>query len=545
MATAVKAQTANAFWEGLKQLPVMRQIGLLVGAAAGVALIAVVLLWAHEPSYGLLYGSLADKDASQVVEALREAGIPYKLDEGTGAVLVPASQVRDARLKLAAQGLPNSSGIGFELLDKEQGFGTSRFLETARYQRALAGELARTIMGLANVQEARVHLAIPKQSSFLRDREVPSASVMVKLFPGRALEDGQVAAIAHLVASSVPGLSTDRVTVVDQRGNLLTAKDQSRDMALTASQFEYTRRLEETYVKRIRDILAPIVGVDGVRAQVVADLDFTITEKTQEIFNPDMPAVRSEQTIEEQNRGMAAVGIPGALTNQPPGAGTTVPPGPQGTADAGPTSLSRSATRNYELDKTISHTRLASPVVRRLSVAVVVDDRQGVNEEGETVRMPLSEAELARITSLVKDAVGFSAQRGDSVNVINVSFQAPAELEPLPESPLWEQPWMKDMLKWLLGGMAVLLLLFGVLRPVLRSLAQSGAEHMQPQLAGLPGLEGLPEMAEDRVSLTGEKAGRLAAPDEYEEQLNMARQMAMQDPKRVAQVVKNWVASDG
>lgn len=524
----------------------MRQIGLLVGAAAGIALIAVVLLWAHEPSYGLLYGSLADKDAGQVVDALRQAGIPYKLDEGSGAVMVPASQVRDARLKLAAQGLPNSSGIGFELLDKEQGFGTSRFLETARYQRALAGELSRTIMGLANVQEARVHLAIPKQSSFLRDREVPSASVMVKLLPGRNLQEGQVAAIAHLVASSVPGLSTERVTVVDQRGNLLTAKDQSRDMALTASQFEYTRRLEETYVKRIRDILAPIVGVDGVRAQVVADLDFTITEKTQEIFNPDMPAVRSEQTIEEQNRGMAAGGIPGALTNQPPGAGTTVPPGPQGTADAGPTSLSRSATRNYELDKTISHTRLASPMVRRLSVAVVVDDRQGVNEEGEPARIPLSEAELARITSLVKDAVGFSAQRGDSVNVINASFQAPVELEPMPEPPFWEQPWMMDVLKWLLGGVAVLLLLFGVLRPVLRSLAQSGAGHMgQPQLEGLPGLEGLPEIAEDRVSLTAEKAERLAAPDEYEERLNIARQMAVQDPKRVAQVVKNWVASDG
>lgn len=530
----------------------MRQIGLLVGAAAGIALIMVVWLWAKEPSYGLLYGSLADKDASQVMEALQKASIPYKVDEGTGAVMVPSAQVRDARLKLASQGLPNSSGIGFELLDKDQGFGTSRFLETTRYQRALAGELSRTITGLANVQEARVHLAIPKQSSFVRDRETPSASVMVKLYPGRNLEQGQVSAIVHLVASSIPNLSTERVTVVDQRGNLLTAKDQSRDMALTASQFDYTRRLEETYVKRIHDIITPLVGESGVRAQVVAELDFTVTEKTQESFNPDLPAVRSEQTTEEQSKGMAgSAGIPGALSNQPPGAGTTVPGAAQGAAqgaaDTAPTNTSRSATRNYELDKTISHTRLASPSVQRLSVAVVVDDRPGTNEKGEPVRTPLSEVELARITTLVKDAVGFSVQRGDSLNVINASFQPPAELEPAPEPSIVDRPWVMDMVKWLLGAVAVMLLMFGVLRPVLRSLAAQGVRGAAGrQLAAEPGAEALSDMAEDRVSLSmGEKAPQLAGPTEYEEQINLARHMAAQDPKRVAQVVKNWVANDG
>jgi flagellar M-ring protein FliF len=536
---------------GFSGLPALRQIGLMIGLAASVAVGVAVVLWSQSPDFSLLYGRLSEGDATQVMGALDKAGIAYKVDESSGALLVRRSDVHRARLHLASDGLPKGSDNGFELLDKDQGFGASQFIENARYQRALEGEIARTIATLRSVKSARVHLALPKRSLFIRKQAQPTASVTVELYGGRSLEEGQVGSIVHLVASSVPHLSADRVTVVDQNGLLLTSSDHSQSIGLTTSQFNYNRQVEQTYAKRIEDLLSPLVGRSGVRAQVAAELDFTVTEKTQETYNPDLPALRSEQSSEDKNTGgFAAIGVPGTLSNQPPG-GAVAAPVPS--AEAGnapdnasqPSNSSRSVTRNYELDKTISHTRLASGSVRRLSIAVVLDNKQAIGEKGKPVREPWSDQELTKFTTLVKEAVGFNAQRGDSVQVINAAFQPQPDIEPLPVPPLWEQPWLWSVLKQIVGAFGVVLLIFGVIRPVMRSLADKGAVLPSASQMALAGEGG---MAEDQVTLSGPGgAATLPAPQQqgYEHQIAAARGMVQNDPKRVAQVMKNWVNDNG
>jgi flagellar M-ring protein FliF len=538
---------------GFTHLPLVRQLGLLIGLAASVALGVAVVMWGQEPSYRMLYSSLSDKDSGQIIDALQKNNIPYKVDQGSGAIQVPMERVHDARLKLATQGLPKGTSGGFEAMEGQQGFGTSQFMEAARYQRALEEELALSIATLNNVQGARVHLAIPKQSVFVRTKQEPSASVVVNLYPGRNLSDGEVTAIVHLVASSIPNLSAEQVTVIDQKGELLTSQKSSREMALSASQFEYTQLLEDSYVKRIEGILSPIVGAEGVRAQVVAEMDFTITEQTLESFNKEKPALRSEQTSEEKTvGGGAASGIPGALSNQAPPAATVAPTAANAAAAAagatamessasGPQNSSARATRNYELDKTISHTQLSSGTVKRLSVAVVVNDRQSTDDNGDPVKTPLTPEELTRFTALVKDAVGFNEKRGDTVNVVNASFNVPEAVEPPPEPSFFEQPWLASLGKQLGAGLVVLLIVFGVLRPVLSGLATRG--DSVPRGVGAQG--GM-MVAEDRLSLGGPaQAARLAGPSSYDANLSTAKTLAAQDPKRVAQVVKTWVASDG
>lgn len=525
--------------QGLSRLSLVRQLGVLLGLATSVALGVWVVLWMQTPSYRLLYAGLAEKDQARIADELQKAGIPYRVETGSGAILVPEKHVHDARLKLAAQGLPRSA-TGFELLGEGNGLGTSQLMENARYQHALEGELARSIETIQSVERARVHLALPRQSAFLRDRQSPSASVVVNLYPGRSLDPGQVGAIVNLVASSIPGLSAERVTVVDQAGRLLNAPEKSHELALSSSQFEYTRRLEEAYVKRIEAILTPIIGSGGVRAQVTLDVDFTATEQAQEKYHPETAAVRSEQIVEERTTGLAgvALGVPGALSNQPPGAGrapeTTAgkKPGAEGAlasapaSEAEPANTSRRAARNYELDRTISYTRAAPGRVRRVTAAVVVDNKPVLNEDGEIERKPLSEEELARLTALVKEAVGFQAERGDSVQVTNIAFTTPPEPEP-PSEPSWfAQPSLASLGKQALGWLAVLALIFGVLRPMLQALTARGRE------AALP---------------PPPPSGALPAPGtrtDYEQQVAAAKQLAAQDPKRVARVVKNWVAND-
>lgn len=536
------AQTA----QGFGGLPALRQIGLMVGLAASVALGVAVALWSQTPTYSLLYGNLSQRDAASVTDALQKANIPFKIDESTGAVMVASTQLQNARLKLAADGLPKGSTSGFDMLNEDQGFGTSQFVEAARYQHALEGELAQTISSLRNVESARVHLAIPKRSVFLRKQEEPTASIVVNLYSGRTMDEGQVASIVHLVASSVPHLNPNQVTVVDQRGNLLTTRDGASDVGMSSSQFAYTRKVEDSYIKRVEDLLSPLVGAGKVRAQVAAELDFTVTEKTQESFNPDLPALRSEQVSEEKSSSnTSGLGVPGTLSNQPPAAGTTTPPGANGSNTESNGNSSKRSTRNYELDKTISHTRLASGEIRRLSVAVVLDDKQTVDDKGETVRAPWTPDEIAKFTTLVKEAVGFNAQRGDSVQLINAAFQPVPEVEPLPEPPIWEQPWLWDVLKQAAGAIAVLLLIFGVLKPTLRSLTEKGvATAGALSAAAAAGDAG---MAEDQLTLGAPRAqGHLPAPhQQYEQQITTAKGMIQQDPKRVAQVVKNWVNEDG
>jgi flagellar M-ring protein FliF len=536
--------------------PVVRQLGVLIGIALSVALGIVIVLWSWTPNYSLLFGNLTQKDASEVVAALQQANIEYKVDENTGAVMVKSQNLHDARMKLASQGLPRGSSLGFELLQQETGFGTSRAVEAARFHRALEGELARTISTLASVQTARVHLATPKKSVFVRQKRTPSASVVVKLAPGRTLEKGQVAAVIHMVASSVPDLQASKVTVVDQRGNLLSGDMDTREMMLTANQFEYTKQLEEHYQERVEEILRPILGADNVRAQVTADVDFTITEQTEERFNPDLPALRSEQVNEQTSSQGAVAGVPGAISNQP-GAGGTAPQTGAGAAggeeSAGPLNTSKRATRNYELDKTISHTRLSSGTLRRLSVAVVVDDHVTTDDQGATTRRERTPEEVSRITQLVREAIGFNAQRGDSVRVVNAAFQVPPAPEELPEIPLMEQAWVWDLAKQVGGFILVLVLIFVVLLPTLKKLttpqpmaagafAGAGAAGggMVSMEGGYAGAEGGMETAEG-----GRAPVKLPGPGKYEDTLDAARQLVNEDPMRVAQVVKSWVSEDG
>jgi len=533
----------------------------MVGLAASVALGVAVVLWSQQPSYTLLYANLGSKDAGQVIDALQKSAIGFKVDETTGAVMVETGKVQSARMELAKDGLPEGNAMGFEMLQKEQGFGTSQFIETARYQRALESELSRTISTLRNIKSARVHLAIPKRSVFLRERSDPSASVLVDLYSGRSLDEEQIAAIVHLVSSSVPHLKPANITVVDQRGELLNSGGSDDGMAPTSSQFSYNRKLELTYAERIRQLLEPIIGAGRVRASVNADLDFTVTERTQETYNPDLPALRSEQVSEDRSTaGAGASGVPGALSNQPPedavlqqpggAAGTGQGAGAQGTTPGvAPVNNSKSSTRNYELDKTISHTKLASGDIRRLSIAVVIDDKQELDDNDELVSKPWSDEELNRFTSLVKDAVGFNLQRGDTLNVINSTFISQPEAEALPEPALMEQPWVWDVARQAAGALGLLIVVFGVLKPVMRSLAEKGARNMQAgAMVPAAATAGEHGVGEDQLSLSGAnpQQAQLAAPQMgYEQHLESAKSVVGEDPKRVAQVVKNWVGEDG
>ncbi len=539
----INAQTANGF----SGLPAIRQLGLMIGLAASVALGVAVVLWSQSPNYTLLYGNLDSQDSAMVLDALQKANIPFKVEDGTGAVMVLSGKVHEARMKLSAQGLPKGLGVGFEMLEKEQQMGTSQYIQQARYQRALEIELARSIGTMRNVKSARVHLAIPKRTAFIRKQTEASASVVLDLYSGRGLNDQQVASIVHLVSASISSLDPAKVTVVDQNGNLFTNGMNNNQMAAASSQFNHTRKLEDTYKTRIEELISPIIGPGRVRAQVVAEIDFTHTEKTLEEYKPDTAAVRSEQISEQKTgSGTIAEGIPGALSNQPPEAVTQSAGDTALTDQAENGRSSRQSTRNYELDKSISHIVTPGASLKRLSVAVLVDDLQTVGNDGEVTRSPLDQQALDRITVLVKDAVGFSEARGDTVNVVNASFYTPAAPEALPAAPIWEQAWVWDVGKQAAGVLFVLLMVFGVIKPVLRNLSDAGkvmhttmVQTPEEAAAGAAaaGQAGLPDHSEQ---LQG-----LPAPDQTSNQLESAKTLVKDDPARVAQVVKTWVNSDG
>ncbi|NES09390.1 flagellar basal-body MS-ring/collar protein FliF [Pseudomonas laurentiana] len=566
-----------SFLENISQMPVLRQVGLLVGLAASVAIGFAVVLWSQQPDYRPLYGSLTGMDTKQVMETLAAADIPYNVEPNSGALLVKSEDISRARLKLAAAGVaPSDGNVGFEILDKEQGLGTSQFMEATRYRRGLEGELARTISSLSNVKGARVHLAIPKSSVFVRDERKPSASILVELYPGRGLEPGQVMAIINLVATSVPELEKSQVTVVDQKGNLLSDQVQNSELSMAGKQFDYSRRMEGMLTQRVHNILNPVLGNDRYKAEVSTDVDFSAVESTSEQFNPDQPALRSEQSVNEQrSSSMGPQGVPGALSNQPPGPASAPQQTGQAQAAAGmiqpgqplldangqqimdpatgqpmlapyPADKRQQSTKNFELDRSISHTRQQQGRLTRLSVAVVVDDQVKLDPAtGETTRTPWGAEDLARFTRLVQDAVGFDASRGDSVSVINVPFAADRG-EEIADIPFYSQPWFWDIVKQVLGVLFILVLVFGVLRPVLNNITGNGKQAAgdgDMELGGMIGLDG--ELANDRVTLGGPQSILLPSPSEgYDAQLNAIKSLVAEDPGRVAQVVKEWINAD-
>ncbi len=532
----------------VKRALFIRQIIFLFAIAGSVAVGVYVVLWSQEPNYSLLYGSLSDQDASQVIESLQKANIDYHVDPNSGAVMVASSKVHDARMKLAAEGLPRSASSGFSMLNEEQKLGTSQFMEKARYQHALEKELAMSIAKVSSVKAARVHLAVPKESVFLRNRKAASASVLLDLYPGHRLEPGQVAAIANLVASSVPSLELANVSIIDQYGHLMSQNQSSAQLAATASQFQHVTQVENSYIKRIENILVPILGPDGVKAQVTAEMDFTSTEQTRESYNPDMAALRSEQVEEDRSSSANSFGgIPGALSNRPAVDGTA----PEVVADAeavegnnqsGSGSSQSRATRNYELDKTISHTRLSAGSLTRLSVAVVIDYKRIFDDKGEVVRVEHTPEEIEQITSLVKETIGFNLIRGDRVNVMNSPFNVPEAFEPLPEIPIWQQAWVWDIAKQVLGGLFVLFLVFGILRPAIKNMMNKEITLHQTALAGPSGVAGQLNAPGDDAEATEMKALEVAP--EYDRSIQNVKEMVNTDPKLAAQVVRNWVGED-
>jgi len=532
---------------------------LLIGAAAAlVALIAVAVMWSREPDYKVLFSNLDDRDGGAIVAALGQMNVPYRFSENGTALLVPGERVYDTRMQLAAQGLPRGGAVGFELLDNTR-FGASQFTEQINYQRGLEGELARSIEAMNTVQRARVHLAMPRQSLFVRERQSPTASVILNVYPGRSLSDAQVSAISWLVASSVPELNADNVSIVDQNGRLLSAP-QGDGRGMDADQLRFVRELEQRTVERILTILNPLVGPGNVHAQASADVDFSRREETSEVYRPNQEpgqaAVRSQQTSDSRQTGPnAAQGVPGALSNQPPTnaqaplVNATVAPqqgqagqqqNPQGQPTNGqqqatgtaaqaqvPTNERRDATTNYELDRTISHVQQPVGVLKRMSVAVVVNHLPG-KDGGEPQALPPEE--LSKLTDLVREAMGYSESRGDSLNVVNSQFNN-AE----PAIPLWRDPELialsKTILGWLLFAI-VLLWLYRKIRPAVN-------DYFFPEVD--------PEMEAERrrdAERAAADAARAKEVDRYEENLQRAREMATKDPRAVAMVLRTWISNN-
>ncbi len=560
--------------DAVAQSRAVRHISKLVGLAAAVAIGMVVVLWTAEPNYAPLYENVSGKDSAQIAETLMSKDIKFKLEGGT--LMVDQGRVSEARLLLSTQGIADVGNTGLEMLEEDQGIGTSDFIEKKRYLHALETELARSVEKIRAVESARVHLAIPNRSIFIRNRTAPSASVVVNLYAGRTLSDGNVEAIVQTIAAAVPDLAGSDVKVVDQFGRLLT-DDPDRGMSKTTRHFEHTRKVEDKYVDAIIELLQPIVGDGKVNAKVSAQLDFSAVESTREAFDPERSVIRSEQISEEANRSLSqALGIPGALSNQPPAAGAIEDEAAvagegaaAAPADNIPSNQTRSATRNYEVQRTISHTSNPVGEILRLSVAVLVDDKRIVADDGSVSKTSYSDEEIASFVNLVKETIGFDANRGDSVSVINVPFVEvkPPEVEPIPAwQALLNEAWIVNLIKQVLGALGLLLVYFIFIRPILRSLKQNdepaaaaaaAADGGAVQTLGAPmpmqqgmamggaaqggGDPGIPNLADDPNNPAAMVRRKDAT---YEQKVDMARSLVMDDPARVANVMKHWVGDE-
>lgn len=530
------------------------------GVAAVLAVVVAAWMWSQAPDYRVLYANYSDKDGGAITASLDQMGVPYKFSEGGSAILVPAEQVPDLRLKLAAQGLPKGGNVGFELMENQK-LGVSQFLEQVNYQRSLEGELARSIQSLGSVAGARVHLALPKPSVFVRDQQKPTASVLLNLQAGRALDPGQVSAIVHLVASSIPELTTGNVTVVDQNGNLLSEQPRNNGLGkqLDASQLKYVEQVQQNIIKQVESLITPIVGKGNVRAEATAEIDFAQVDTAAEMYKPNSPpepqAIRSQQTSEQLGPATGpANGIPGALSNQPPGVATApldgAAPGPAGaTPVTGPSR--KDATTNYEVDKTVRYEQRPMGGIKRLTVGVVVNYRRSVDPNtGKVTVKPLAAAEVAQINELVKQAMGYSQARGDTMNVANAPFDGVDR--PDENAPDWYKdpanlPLAMEAGKYLLIAAIIAFLYFRILRPLLRPVVRKFDEA-----TAVPDEEKKDEEGDEDAVVTlgadgqpldpeGEEAPRERS---YRANLALAKEMARDDPRIVANVIKAWVGSE-
>ncbi len=537
-----------------------QRLRLALGIVLFVTIGVIGLVMGRQAEWRVLYANLADKDGGAVIAQLGTLNIPYKYTEGGGAILVPADRVHDLRLKLASMGLPKGSVNGFEMMEANR-FGMTQFQERLTFQRGLEGELTRSIQALSSVQNARVHLALPNQNGFFREQQKPSASVLLTLHPGRSLDRSQLAGIVHLVASSVPEMKATSVSVLDDTGKLLSMPPDGAGgkAGNDSEQLQYVQQLEQTYSRRILDMLEPIVGKQNVKAQVSAELDFSQTESTTESHKPnqtpDSTAIRSQQLVESSNGAgqTLAAGVPGATTNQPPAqpaapingsAQALTGNGTSQSAGGSNTSNKRESTINYEVDKTIKVTKAATGVVKRINAAVVVNNQITTDDKGKTVSTPLTEVQLEKMTALVRETVGFSKERGDSVNVINAPFAV--EKAEIPDAPLWRQPEVVDIARsfaWPLGTVLLAaLVLIGLVRPALKSLSPAVlAGASTGELERGVQLDAIESERPDRPQLAAPNSQSPAQPTNSELMLDDARKLTRDNPAAVANIVKAWM----
>ncbi|NEG91022.1 flagellar basal-body MS-ring/collar protein FliF [Leclercia adecarboxylata] len=556
-ATATSSpQTKSLEW--MSRLRANPKVPLIVAGAAAIAIVVAMVLWAKQPDYRTLFSNLSDQDGGAIVTQLTQMNVPYRFSDNGGALEVPADKVHELRLRLAQQGLPKGGAVGFELLDQEK-FGISQFSEQVNYQRALEGELARTIETLGPLKSARVHLAMPKPTLFVREQKAPSASVTVNLQPGRALDEGQISAVVHLVSSAVAGLPPGNVTLVDQMGRLLTKSNTSaRD--LNDAQLKYATDVENRVQSRIEAILGPIVGTSNVHAQVTAQIDFADKEQTEEQYRPNGDAaqavMRSRQVNENlQVGGPNPGGVPGALSNQPAPANTapiTTPAqnqqnGQQGAqqqqtttaANAGPRTSSRNETTNYEVDRTIRHTKMNTGDVQRLSVAVVVNYK--TLPDGKP--LPLTAEQMKQIEDLTREAMGYSEKRGDTLNVVNSPFSAVDDTSG--ELPFWQKQAFMDLLieigRWLLVLIVAWLLWRKAVRPQLVRRAEEAKALKEQSLLR----EETHEAVEVRLSKDEQMQQRRANQRMGAEVMSQRiREMSDNDPRVVALVIRQWMSTE-
>jgi flagellar M-ring protein FliF len=538
-------------------------IALGAGIALAIGIMAAVFMWSMKTAdYRVLLSNYSDRDGGAIVAALSQMAVPYKFSEDGGTILVPSGQVYDARLKLAAQGLPRGGNIGFELMENQK-MGTSQFIEQVNYQRAQEGELARTINSIGSVASSRVHLAIPKPSVFVREKQFPTASVMVNLQPGRALDMGQVNAIVHLVSSSIPELPAKNVTVVDQNGSLLSAKtsDSNDPNKLDPSQLKYVRDIQDNLNRRIEAILTPLLGEGNVKAQVAAEVNFATVEKATETYspnsNPEKNTIRSQKSNESTSSDPVKGGIPGAASNQ---AGAA--PAAGATAGAA-TNAKRENIVNYEVDKVVSYTKEPVGGIKRLAVAVVVNLKPSVDAEGKTTQKPLTDEEKAQVTALIKEAVGFSQDRGDTINLTNSEFKQVEKVD-IPEEAFWK-PYAnlstaKTVLQYLATAIVLFLLYSKVLKPLMARMtnasvggnfafgsAGAGAAGFAGGVGGAGAAGAEQEEEEEEVDEELDAEAKKIASDlsglgrNSGSDLKAVQKFGAQNPKAVAAVVKDWI----
>lgn len=549
MAEAVAIPLNPSLGQRFSTLNQGQMLRLAVGVALFVVIAIIGLMMGRQADWRVLYANLSDKDGGAIIAQLSQMNVPYKHAEGGQAILVPADKVHDTRLRLASQGLPKGSVAGFELMEANR-FGVTQFQERVSFQRGLEGELTRSIQAMSSVQSARVHLAMPNQNGFFREQQKPTASVLLSL--NRSLDRSQIAGIVHLVASSVPEMRPEAVSVVDDTGKLLSQSSGGPEGVAggaDAQQLQYVQQLESLYRQRILDILEPVVGRQNVKAQVTADVDFSQTEQTSETHKPnqtpDSGSIRSQQLLESSSPVPAGpAGVPGATSNQPPAPSTapingqaqTLAPGAAATAAGTAPSTRRESIINYEVDKTVRVVRAGSGVVKRLSAAVVVNHKTDTDAKGKTVTTPLTEQQIERMTALVRETIGFSQERGDSVNLMNAPFAQ--EKITVSEVPLWKQPEMQELARsfaWPLGTLLlVLVVLFGVIRPALKTLSTPAPRRAQ--------LDAVLSEEPDRPRLGGPTSEAVpVGPTPGERALEDARKLTRDNPAAVAGIVKGWI----